>query len=146
MCRICSLLLVLILIGCNQKVTTDDIDYLNGYWEIEKVTFPDGNSKEYTVNATIDYIELDGLKGFRKKVQPKFDGSFSTSNDAEFFVVVEKPETLEIHYKNELSEWSETLIEISENNFSVSNSDGITYNYKRFQPINAKNSDGKTQE
>ena len=38
----------------------DDLKNLNGYWEIEKVTFPNGETKDYSVSTTIDYIELKG--------------------------------------------------------------------------------------
>lgn len=126
-----------IFFGCTTKVTKEDITNLNGYWEIEQVTFPNGETKEFTVNPTVDYIELDGLKGFRKKMQPKFDGSFRTSNDAESFVIENSNNRFQFHYKNEMSEWKEEIQSISEDKFSVTNQDTLTYTYRRFQPINA---------
>ena len=36
-------------------------------------------------------------------MQPKFDGSFTTSNDAEVFVITENGGAFEFHYKNEMS-------------------------------------------
>jgi len=125
-----------IYLGCTTKVSQEDISNLNGYWEIEQVTFPNGNTKEFAVNPTVDYIELDGLKGFRKKMQPKFDGSFTTSNDAELFQIQERGGQFEFHYKNEMSEWKEVIKSISKDEFSVINQDTLTYTYKRFQSIN----------
>jgi len=125
-----------IYLGCTTKVSQEDISNLNGYWEIEQVTFPNGNTKEFAVNPTVDYIELDGLKGFRKKMQPKFDGSFTTSNDAELFQIQERGGQFEFHYKNEMSEWKEVIKSISKDKFSVINQDTLTYTYKRFQSIN----------
>ncbi len=121
--------------GCTTQVSKEDITNLNGYWEIEQVTFPDGETKEFTVNPTVDYIELDGSKGFRKKMQPKFDGSFTTSNDAEPFQIVEDKGQFNFQYKNEMSEWSEEIKSISKDRFSVINQDTLTYTYKRFEPI-----------
>ncbi|TMM53861.1 hypothetical protein FEE95_18365 [Maribacter algarum] len=126
----------LVLLGCTTKIAQQDISKLNGYWEIEQVTFPNGETKEFTVNPTVDYIELDGLKGFRKKMQPKFDGSFTTSNDAEPFLIQENNGEFKIHYKNAMSEWSEVIKSISQDKFSVTNHDTLTYTYKRFQSIN----------
>ena len=60
-----------ILTACQNKVTHEDLPFLNGYWEIEKVNMPDGQTKEYTINTTVDYIEMKDLSGFRKKVYPK---------------------------------------------------------------------------
>ncbi|WP_299534924.1 hypothetical protein [Ulvibacterium sp.] len=125
-------------VGCSDTISEKDLDLLNGYWEITKVSLQDGNTKEYKVSTSIDFIKIDSLKGFRKKVQPKFDGTFDTSNDAEFFSIFEHDGEFIFHYKNDLSEWKETILRISEDNFSVSNDAGVEYAYKRFNPINAK--------
>jgi hypothetical protein len=44
--------------ACHKKVTATDIPKMNGYWEIEKVVFPDGTEKEYAVNQTFDYFSV----------------------------------------------------------------------------------------
>ncbi len=128
---------IFFLLGCVNSISEEDLKYLNGYWEIEKVTFPNGQTKEFKVSTTIDYFEMEGLKGFRKKVQPKFNGTYETSNDAELFTLLQKDNEFEFQYKNAENEWRERILEISDNHFSVVNSDTITYTYKRFQPINA---------
>ena len=124
------------LVGCNNKVDKLDLPYLNGYWEIEKVTFPDGSEKEYVVNTSIDYIEINDLKGYRKKVQPNFSGTYITSNDAELFTIYENKGVFTLNYKTELSEWHEKIVNLSENKFTVLSEENIKYHYKRFQPIN----------
>lgn len=121
--------------GCQNKVTQEDIALLNGYWEIEKVTMANGQTKDYKVNTTIDYIKIKDLSGFKKKVYPKFDGTYDTSNDAEMFTIVGMNNDFEIHYKNELSEWVEKINSIDDSRFSVTNEENITYFYKRFEPF-----------
>ena len=69
---------------------------------------------------------------------PKFNGSYTTSNDAEVFVIIDNESDFEFHYKNKMSAWKERITFVSENQFSVVNSDTLTYTYKRFQSINAK--------
>ncbi len=122
------------LVSCT-SVTEDKLHLLNGYWEIEKVTFPNGGEKEYKMSTTIDFIQLEGLKGFRKKMNPRFDGNYETSDDAEPFEVLISEETYILSYENELSTWQETLTALTEDNFSIQNEDGIQYHYKRFEPI-----------
>lgn len=124
-----------ILVGCKKTVSAEDLNLLNGYWEIEKVVFRDGQTKEYKVNTYIDFIKIEDFKGFKKKVQPKFDGSYSTSNDVKAFTIVENKGVFQFSYETELSTWKESIIIISSDNFSVTNAEGIQYNYKRFQPI-----------
>ncbi|QCX00488.1 hypothetical protein FGM00_10325 [Aggregatimonas sangjinii] len=130
--------LICLLVGCAKSVSTEDLAKLNGYWEIEKVVFPDGNTKEYSVNPMVDYFQLEGLKGFRKKVQPKFDGTYDTSNDAEPFSIVEDSEGFYMHYDNELSKWQEELRVLNDDNFSVVNEEGVQYDYKRYEPISVQ--------
>ncbi len=125
-----------LLLSCAKKINKTDLYILNGYWEIEKVTFPDGSTKEYKVNTSVDYIEYEAMSGFRKKVQPTLNGTFNATNDAEFFTILEKNGSFEFYYKNSLSEWEEQLLTLSKDNFSISGLDGIIYSYKKYQPIN----------
>ncbi len=135
--KVLVILFISLLYSCSNKVSKESIDTLNGYWQIESVIFTDGTKKEYALSNSVDYIKVEHLKGYRKKVQPKFDGTFETSNDAEPFVIIEN-NVYEMHYKNDLSAWKETIKSISKNNFSVINEENVTYNYKRFEPFSLK--------
>ena len=123
---------LVLLIGCKKTIKVQDLDQLNGYWEIEKVVFPDGQTKHYSINSTIDYIEYQDLKGFRKKVYPNLDGSFTTSDDAELFEISIEKSTFRIHYTNELSEWEERIILIDQNQMIMETATNVAYHYKRF--------------
>lgn len=117
------------------SISEDDLHYLNGYWEISAVEFSDGTQKSYTVNPSIDFILWENGKGFRKKVHPQLDGTYNTSRDAEAFTMNHVDNVYTLHYKSNLSEWEETLIQLDSISFSVRNEAGIVYYYKRFQPI-----------
>ena len=128
-------LVVLFAVSCGNQVSSEDLKYLNGYWEIENVEFTNGNKKEYPMNTVVDYIEIKKLKGFRKKVVPRFDGTFETSDDAETFIIQEENGLYYLKYKNPLSEWEERLVSLTEDTFTLKNPDGITYHFRRFEPI-----------
>jgi hypothetical protein len=128
--------LVLLSYACSNTIAEKELPLLNGYWEIEKVTFPDGQTKDYTINESIDYIQLEQLKGFRKKVKPTFNGTYITNDDAEYFTIFKKENHYFFNYKNELSDWTESLQTLTKDHFSVTNEDDITYLYKRYEPIN----------
>lgn len=138
MCKPIYLLLFFCFLACSEKISVSDLNNINGYWEIEEVKFPDGERKEYDVNLTIDYFEYNNMKGFRKKVQPTLNGTFNTSSDAESFQINERAGLFWISYQNELSTWEEQIIEITKNNMVVKNNEGLSYHYRRFQPINDK--------
>lgn len=133
---ICSLLLVFFLISCGQGIKQENLGLLDGYWEIEEVIFPSGDRKTYEMNATLEYIETAGMKGYRKKVQPLPDGSFITSDDAEYFTISMRDGSFYMEYKNEMSSWEEKIEALSPAHFTLINEDQIRYIYKRHEPIN----------
>ncbi len=136
--KLVSLLLFLCFLACSEKISVSDLNHINGYWEIEEVKFPDGESKEYNVNMTIDYFEYNNMKGFRKKVQPKFDGTYITSNDATSFQINERDGFFWMSYQNDLSSWEEQITKITTTHMVVKNKEGLYYHYRRFQSINVK--------
>jgi hypothetical protein len=131
-----SILIVLILTSCSNNPETF-IPHLNGYWEIESVTLSDGTKRSYKFNGTIDYISIsDSLAGFRKKLKPSFDGSFSTSNDAETITLKIENNNLIMYYKTEFSNWKETVLNASESELRIINTNKDVYLYKRYHPLN----------
>lgn len=124
-------LIISLLISCNKKITESDLQYLNGYWEIEKVITSDKSVKEYKINTTYDYIEVKGKEGFRKKVYPQLMGKFQTNDDSETLTIAQKDNYWIINYKSDNNTWSEILTSLSEQSFVVKNEAGITYFYKK---------------
>lgn len=135
MLKYLGLLGILCCISCSTKVDKEKLELLNGYWEIKEVTFSDGTRKEYTMSTTVDYIRLDSLQGFRKKVDPKFNGTFETSDDAESFSIAFKNDSIFMNYQTPLNSWKEALLSLSNENFAVKSEQGIIYSYERFKPI-----------
>ncbi|WP_372973873.1 hypothetical protein [Muriicola sp.] len=133
---IITLIFLFLMVSCRQEIKREDLGYLDGYWEIEEVVFPSGDSKKYDLNTTVDYIETSGMSGYRKKVQPLPDGSFITSDDAEEFTISSRDGGFYMEYKNQMSAWEEKIESLTSSHFSVINTDQIRYLYKRYQPIN----------
>ncbi|NAS29855.1 hypothetical protein GTQ40_02620 [Flavobacteriaceae bacterium R38] len=130
------LLITSLIVSCTKKEAID-LKQLEGYWEIEKVILPDGNSKEYTISQSIDYILLkNDSSGYRKKLQPKLDGSFYTSDDAEEFTIHSDNKKQALHYKNSLSEWKEVILKLNKEELVIINENNLKYFYKRFEKLN----------
>ena len=136
MYRTVSFLGLIFIVSCGPRVQKEDLTQLNGYWEIEEVEFASGQKKEYTISTTIDYIKMNGMGGFRKKVQPQFSGSYQTSDDAEAFKIFEKEDVFHLIYGQGTQQWEEVLVSLDENSFSVQNQDNKIYRYKRYEPLN----------
>lgn len=129
----------LLFIGCGHQVKEENIKDINGYWEIEKVKLPDGSEKDYDINTTVDFFELDSNgKGFRKKVMPQIDGSYETNDVVENVQVKKEKDEYWIEYKTEYASWKEQLLSIDQNNMVVKNTHNLTYTYKRPIPFSKK--------
>ncbi len=133
--QISIILCCVLLISCGNTISKEDLDFLDGYWEIKRVKFPNGDTKTYNMNETVDYIEVMGTKGYRKKVQARMDGSFETSDDAEYFSITERDGIFIMVYENDMSVWEEQIRSLSETELRLVNEEQITYIYERFQPI-----------
>ncbi|WP_461532693.1 lipocalin-like domain-containing protein [Sinomicrobium sp.] len=121
--------------GCTPSPETQ-LQQLTGYWEIESVEFPGGDTKEFDVNTTVDYIELTtDSTGFRKKMQPRLDGEYYTTNDSENFSIGLKDNRLILKYHTSLSQWEEEVIKLTENRLILRNADNLNYLYKRYEPL-----------
>ncbi|SDB46486.1 hypothetical protein SAMN03097699_1509 [Flavobacteriaceae bacterium MAR_2010_188] len=129
-----SLAIVFLISSCKQEI---DLSNISGYWEIDKVILEDGSERDYGVNTTVDYIELKSdSTGIRKKLSPRLDGTFSTTEDFESFKIKENNGDLFIQYETPMMSWDEELLNLNETTLEVKNDHSIRYIYKRFEPIN----------
>ena len=134
--RLLIILLVVLTIGCS-KNPENYIEHINGYWEIEKVILPDGSEKNYTYNATIDFLNInDSLTGFRKKLKPTLDGKFTASKDAEILKLVIENDSLNVYYSTPFANWKETILFADNEKLKVINQNKNVYLYKRYIPLN----------
>lgn len=136
--KISLLCFALLLISCQTSIKKEDIQKLNGYWEIKLVTLADGNTKDYKINETIDYFELKDNNGFRQKVMPQFDGNFKTNGIKENIKIIEKGKTFFIEYTTKYGKWKEEIITIEDSVLVLKNKDNLEYTYKKFKPFSFK--------
>ena len=140
----------LTLVSCNNSV---NVEYLSGYWEIISVKKDGSKIKNYPFNGTIDYFILDEnlSAGFRKKVKPRFDGNFDiTMHQIDFNIYKEKKNMsllkFDISLDNTINlvygsgkNFVESIVKIDSLNLVIKNSDGYSYEYRRFYPKNYLN-------
>src|SRR6056300_1170166 len=128
-------LLLTVITACKSTIKEDEISQLEGYWEITKVVFQDGTTKPYTVNTTIDYIDIKGLKGYIKKMKPGLNGRYQTSNKAAQFKLLLKNEVWEMHFEGDMNS-TLSLMELDNLEYAVKDQGQVRYYYKRYEPIN----------
>lgn len=139
------LFIALLFVSCQQKIKPEDISKLNGYWEIEKVTFDKGEDKEYKINESFDYFKIANNKGIRKKVMPQLDGTFIVNDTYEKVAVRFDKEQVFLDYSTPYAKWSEELIVLSDKELVVKNAEKKEYHYKKTEPINLTANGEKTK-
>ena len=128
-----------LLVSCTGQVSPEDLKNLNGYWEIQTATMPDGSKRDYKINETVDYIEINEKTGIRKKVMPQFEGKYiDIGNPKEDFTIVVKDGKTTLQYRTTFSQWEEELLDVSAENLETRNAAGITFKYKRYKPLDLK--------
>ena len=126
------------MLSCNSSISDSDLQKLNGYWEIETAVLPDGTEKDYTINSTVDYFELKGKKGFRKKVMPQLDGTYLMNNVMENISIVEEGGKTFINYTTLYAKWKEQILKLDSDELVIKNAHGLEYRYKKPQPFSVK--------
>ena len=126
-------LTVFFCISCGKQDPSIQKTKLAGYWSIESVTSPDGNKRDFSINAIIDYIALTGGKGVRTKVGPKFDGSFTNNGNSETFTLAIEEDSLRLYYITPFDSWKETVVLATDSILKIINRDSKIYTYKKFR-------------
>ena len=121
--------------GCQQN-TKELKENLSGYWEIEKVTTLEGETKEFKISTVVDYITVDGNFGKRTKVSPQLDGSFKNNGATESFTIDGSSGELVLRYQNPESMWVEKVKDATKEKLRIVNKQGKEYIYKRFEKFN----------
>ncbi len=136
--KIGLLLLTILLISCQSEVKKEDLVKINGYWEIKEVEMANGETKDYKINETIDFFELKNNAGFRQKLMPQFNGTYSTNGIKELIKVVRKDKAFFIEYNTAYGKWQEEILEIADSTLVLKNKANLEYTYKRYKPFSLK--------
>ena len=122
--------------GCKPH-PVDYIEFINGYWEIENVYKNGKLLKEFKISQEIDYFRINNdLTGFRKKLKPNFNGSYTTSKDQlNFKLEIKFNKRLIIVYEDNNTIFVEEITKVNKTNLSIKNDKGMVYNYKVYKPL-----------
>ena len=134
--KIFSILIFFIaLTACNKPDPKAQIQNISGYWEIIKVELSKDSVKNYGMSQYIDYIELKDSTGFRKKLQPKLDGTFIDTQNSEKIKASIEGDSLRLHYTTPFDEWTETVLKAEDSLLVIKNRNGKIYHYRTYTPI-----------
>lgn len=132
--------------SCKQQIKPADIAKINGYWEIEKVVFDEGEDKEYGANQNYDYFQIESNnKGIRKKVAPQLNGTFLVNDTYENVSVRFQDEKVYLDYSTPYMKYSEEVIELTADELVITNAQNKEFHYKKATAINILGDGKKTK-
>ncbi len=144
--KVVSICLLLLICACNQRITLNDINNLNGYWEIEKVVFDQGEDKEYAANQNFDFFKISANnQGIRKKVAPQLDGTFLVDDTYEKVSVRFQDDKAYLDYVTPYMKYTEEIISLTADELVVLNAQKKEYHYKKATAINILGDGKKTK-
>lgn len=129
--------ILLLFINCTSTVTEKDLQFLNGYWEIEKVVSAKNKTTQYGINATIDFYFIDNNNiGYRKKTTPDFSGKYKVNNIKDSIRISKKNKQFVIHTSTALASWDDIIIKLTSKELVLENEKGARFHYKKYQKLN----------
>lgn len=133
------IILLIILYSCSDD---NNIEILNGYWEIQSVKKEGKLIKKYPFSDIVDFFYIKDLEGYRKKVTPRSDGRFMvTLHQANLNVTKENGEFI-LRYLNKSKTYFEKIKKIDSQQLIILDKEGYIYKYNRYIPIEI-NKDGE---
>ena len=126
------------LISCSDTVTENDLQKLNGYWEISKVESIDKKTTAFKVNNTIDFYYVDSKnKGYRKKTSLDFSGTYKTNKIKDQITIKNKNGYYIIITKTPFDSWENTIISLNKEKLILKNTNGTLFYYKKHEKLNS---------
>lgn len=128
--------LIFLVTSCQTGSKKIDLQQLNGYWEIESVTTNDNKVKQYKINTTVEYFQLDeNLKGFRKKAMADFSGKYKSNNRKDSISIKKEGDNYYLNTNTQVHSQKEKIIELTAQKLLLENETGYKYLFKRHQKI-----------
>lgn len=130
-------LFFILFLRCSETISQDDLQYLNGYWDIELVESESKKVTKFGVNSTIDFYYLDKTNnGYRKKATPDFSGKYKTNKIKDAISINKKDGQYNIQTTTELDSWTDTIIELTAEKLVLQNNKGVLFHYKKHEKYN----------
>tara|TARA_B100000989_G_scaffold116604_1_gene85812 strand:- start:197 stop:601 length:405 start_codon:yes stop_codon:yes gene_type:complete len=128
------LILIFSIFFCCSNHKKNNFQDLNGFWLIEKAIAPNGEKKIYKNVEEVDFFEIIGEKGYRKKVISSINSlnNFFSNNDTLFFSLNFKKNKVFFKYLRNDFNWEEELVKLNKKELMLMDSKGVIFVYKKY--------------
>lgn len=131
--------------SCAEKVDVNQIEKINGYWQITKVEPVEGEKKEYKANENYEYFELKNKVGFHKKVRWQPMGTFLVDDLQEKMEASQKEDKVQLQFSSKFGKHTEMVHQLSDSLLILASENGAEFYYKKVN-VNTLPNYGKKAE
>lgn len=131
--QLLALFTVVLLTSCGSNIS-DQLIHIEGYWNIENVTLPDGSEREFPFSNHMDHFEIEGKQGIKYRVSPTYDGGFVNYGSPVNFTCEELDGELQLLFKDGEQSYTQTVVEATETELVLQHENGTIYTYSSYNP------------
>ncbi|MGJ8684182.1 MAG: lipocalin family protein [Nonlabens sp.] len=124
------LLIAFITITSCSNNATEMVNSMEGYWNIETVTLPDGTEREFPFSNHMDHFEIEGSMGVKNRVSPTYDGQFVNYGSPVPFTWETVDGKVVLTFKDGEGRHQQTLKKCNESTLVLLHENGTEYIYK----------------
>ncbi|MEK9603983.1 MAG: hypothetical protein VW127_06130 [Flavobacteriaceae bacterium] len=122
--------LLLFIFGCENKIKPSDLALINGYWSIDYITHKDETFHPKGALKLLDFYEINGKEGIRKKVQPRWDNKFLITEDLNKFKIVFESNRYYLGFETAWDQWREEILKLNQDQLILKHQEK-SYHYIR---------------
>jgi hypothetical protein len=128
--KISYLMLIFLMISCSSN--EEKIQAIEGYWNIDEVILSDGTDREFPFSNHMDHFEIDGFKGVKNRVSPRYNGSFVSFGNPIYFQWEEKDGDLCLTFQEGDGIYTQKVKKATKKTLVLLHENGTRYTYKRY--------------
>jgi len=133
--RFLAVITIVLFTSCGNTIS-DQLIHIEGYWNIENVTLPDGSEREFPFSNHMDHFEIEGKQGIKYRVSPTYDGGFVNYGSPVNFTCEEIDGELQLLFKDGEQAYTQTVVNATETTLVLQHENGTIYNYSSYNPNN----------
>lgn len=123
------ILSIISLVSCSNN-STEMVKAMEGYWNIETVTLPDGTEREFPFSNHMDHFEIEGNNGVKNRVSPTYDGGFINYGSPVYFTWEAVAGKVVLTFKDGEERYQQTLKNSDATTLVLLHENGTEYIYK----------------
>jgi hypothetical protein len=130
--KIFLLLCTIVFVSCSNNQAK--IKAVEGYWNINQVTLPDGSDREFPFSNHMDHFEIEGSKGVKNRVSPTYDGGFISYGSPVYFKWEEIDGEIKLSFNDGDQAYQQIVKKATDETLVLLHENGTTYKYLKHIP------------